>query len=117
MAVSARFEAPLGMAAPGFCCRSSVVEHSLGKGEVDSSILSGSTIIDKRDQQLRTAAGFRRHRHNEESPYLGRRSYQQLPDRFDLMSAPKSGPASGCALFRFRRFHSGTSPEPTREKT
>src|SRR5260370_42578712 len=24
-------------------CRSSVVEHSLGKGEVDSSILSGST--------------------------------------------------------------------------
>lgn len=29
---------------PGRCCRSSVVEHSLGKGEVDSSILSGSTI-------------------------------------------------------------------------
>ena len=27
----------------GFRCRSSVVEHSLGKGEVDSSILSGST--------------------------------------------------------------------------
>jgi hypothetical protein len=26
------------------CCRSSVVEHSLGKGEVESSILSGSTI-------------------------------------------------------------------------
>src|SRR4051794_30268994 len=26
-------------------CRSSVVEHSLGKGEVDSSILSGSTIL------------------------------------------------------------------------
>jgi hypothetical protein len=26
-------------------CRSSVVEHSLGKGEVESSILSGSTII------------------------------------------------------------------------
>jgi hypothetical protein len=25
-------------------CRSSVVEHSLGKGEVESSILSGSTI-------------------------------------------------------------------------
>ena len=25
------------------CCRSSVVEHSLGKGEVESSILSGST--------------------------------------------------------------------------
>jgi hypothetical protein len=30
---------------PGICCRSSVVEHSLGKGEVDSSILSGSTMI------------------------------------------------------------------------
>ena len=26
-------------------CRSSVVEHSLGKGEADSSILSGSTIF------------------------------------------------------------------------
>jgi hypothetical protein len=26
------------------CCRSSVVEHSLGKGEVHSSILCGSTI-------------------------------------------------------------------------
>ena len=25
------------------CCSSSVVEHSLGKGEVESSILSGST--------------------------------------------------------------------------
>ena len=25
------------------CCRSSVVEHPLGKGEADSSILSGST--------------------------------------------------------------------------
>jgi hypothetical protein len=28
----------------GACCRSSVVEHSIGNGEVDSSILSGSTI-------------------------------------------------------------------------
>jgi hypothetical protein len=27
------------------CCRSSVVEHSIGNGEVDSSILSGSTIL------------------------------------------------------------------------
>ena len=27
----------------GACCRSSVVEHSIGNGEVDSSILSGST--------------------------------------------------------------------------
>jgi hypothetical protein len=39
---------------PGFargpdahCCRSSVVEHSLGKGEVESSIPSGSTIFPK----------------------------------------------------------------------
>jgi hypothetical protein len=29
----------------GACCRSSVVEHSIGNGEVDSSILSGSTIL------------------------------------------------------------------------
>ena len=28
----------------GARCRSSVVEHSIGNGEVDSSILSGSTI-------------------------------------------------------------------------
>src|SRR6056300_104812 len=27
------------------CCRSSGVEHSLGKGEAESSILSGSTIF------------------------------------------------------------------------
>src|SRR6188508_160196 len=27
------------------CCRSSVVEHSIGNGEVDSSILSGSTSL------------------------------------------------------------------------
>src|SRR5262249_10564013 len=31
-------------ACPFLRCRSSVVEHSLGKGEGDSSILSGSTI-------------------------------------------------------------------------
>ena len=29
---------------PAACCRSSVVEHSLGKGEVHSSILCGSTM-------------------------------------------------------------------------
>ena len=34
------------------CCRSSVVEHSLGKGEVDSSILSGSTIEALRNQDF-----------------------------------------------------------------
>jgi len=28
-----------------------VVEHSLGKGEVDSSILSGSTILNRRKPQ------------------------------------------------------------------
>ena len=31
----------------GACCRSSVVEHSLGKGEVESSILSCSTSLFK----------------------------------------------------------------------
>ena len=36
---SARFAIPRHLPR----CRSSVVEHSLGKGEVDSSILSGST--------------------------------------------------------------------------
>jgi hypothetical protein len=40
---SARFFACI--AADGRC-RSSVVEHPLGKGEVVSSILTGSTIID-----------------------------------------------------------------------
>ena len=37
---------------PGMCCRSSVVEHSLGKGEVDSSILSGSTRKSLKNQHL-----------------------------------------------------------------
>jgi hypothetical protein len=36
-------------------CRSSVVEHSLGKGEVLSSILSGSTRISNNHQALRAA--------------------------------------------------------------
>jgi hypothetical protein len=40
VAVSARF----GRAGAASCCRSSVVEHSLGKGEVHSSILCGSTM-------------------------------------------------------------------------
>ena len=38
----------------GACCRSSVVEHSIGNGEVDSSILSGSTI------PFALKSGFRR---------------------------------------------------------
>src|SRR5579863_4312443 len=36
------------------CCRSSVVEHSLGKGEVLSSILSGSTMTPARRPAPRT---------------------------------------------------------------
>jgi hypothetical protein len=42
-AALARKEAPVAGDRPLPSCRSSVVEHSLGKGEVDSSILSGST--------------------------------------------------------------------------
>ena len=34
------------------CCRSSVVEHSIGNGEVDSSILSGSTSFPDRSHRL-----------------------------------------------------------------
>ena len=34
-----------GPAGPGVRCSSSVVEHSLGKGEVESSILSCSTTL------------------------------------------------------------------------
>jgi hypothetical protein len=40
----------------GMGCRSSVVEHSLGKGEVDSSILSGST---RKAARRRGAIGIR----------------------------------------------------------
>src|SRR5258708_39557606 len=41
---SARLAGPLEAdSRVGACCRSSVVEHSIGNGEVDSSILSGST--------------------------------------------------------------------------
>ncbi len=35
------------------CCRSSVVEHSIGNGEVDSSILSGSTSLSSISENLR----------------------------------------------------------------
>ena len=41
---------------PAPCCRSSVVEHSLGKGEVDSSILSGSTRKSEDNQDLANGA-------------------------------------------------------------
>jgi hypothetical protein len=43
---SARLEGPFGpILLIRACCRSSVVEHSIGNGEVDSSILSGSTSL------------------------------------------------------------------------
>ena len=44
VAVIARVRAPGSQAARLFRCRSSVVEHPLGKGEVECSIHSGSTI-------------------------------------------------------------------------
>jgi hypothetical protein len=47
---SARSAGPLGpILVSGACCRSSVVEHSIGNGEVDSSILSGSTSFSRAD--------------------------------------------------------------------
>ena len=43
----------------GACCRSSVVEHSIGNGEVDSSILSGSTIfLGKAKRTCKNRPGF-----------------------------------------------------------
>jgi hypothetical protein len=47
-------------------CRSSVVEHSLGKGEVDSSILSGSTSGDANGSAA--FDDFRRKRSATENP-------------------------------------------------
>jgi hypothetical protein len=45
----------------GACCRSSVVEHSIGNGEVDSSILSGSTIFfRKKPFKISTNLSFHR---------------------------------------------------------
>ena len=41
---------------PSICCRSSVVEHSIGNGEVDSSILSGSTISGSQLAQISALA-------------------------------------------------------------
>ena len=46
------------------CCRSSVVEHSIGNGEVDSSILSGSTILSGNSRHLLSAAAASRYRPN-----------------------------------------------------
>ena len=45
---SPRFVSPICLR---FCCRSSVVEHSLGKGEVHSSILCGSTILEQAERK------------------------------------------------------------------
>jgi hypothetical protein len=57
----------------GARCRSSVVEHSIGNGEVDSSILSGSTSFSLENpfkistkQRFRLNAGF------SHFSYLGR---------------------------------------------
>jgi hypothetical protein len=52
MAVSAAFAPPPWRCAI-FRCRSSVVEHPLGKGEVHSSILCGSTRFSNDHQALR----------------------------------------------------------------
>ncbi len=43
------------------CCRSSVVEHSLGKGEVESSILSGSTSFSFINRAFLACRHGRRH--------------------------------------------------------
>ena len=48
----------LAISQPARRCRSSVVEHSLGKGEVVSSILTGSTIVAFESSNVRNA--FRR---------------------------------------------------------
>ena len=40
------------------CCRSSVVEHSIGNGEVDSSILSGSTIRSRKSLENQAQPAF-----------------------------------------------------------
>ena len=53
---------------PSTCCRSSVVEHSIGNGELDSSILSGSTIF---LAQITREAAFSRHEMPEFCFYLG----------------------------------------------
>jgi hypothetical protein len=56
---SARLEGPLGrFSYPGQCCRSSVVEHSIGNGEVDSSILSGSTSLSLENPSNRHKSAF-----------------------------------------------------------
>jgi hypothetical protein len=47
----------------GLGCCSSVVEHSLGKGEVESSILSNSTMASPlRGRRLRRAISAQIHR-------------------------------------------------------
>ena len=58
MAVSAAF-APLHLGCERSCCRSSVVEHPLGKGEVECSIHSGSTRKIKELANYKEEAIFR----------------------------------------------------------
>ncbi len=75
---------------PSRCCRSSVVEHSLGKGEVVSSILPGSTIYDA-TQPIAAAIKARRHGVSRLS-----RSHSFHPDRAGARGgrndAGRSGP-------------------------
>src|SRR4051794_32039588 len=63
---------------PRACCRSSVVEHSLGKGEVDSSILSGSTIAPPKTKQKQCYS-----QRGQVGPHLG-------PHRTHLRCSPAS---------------------------
>jgi hypothetical protein len=95
VAVSARFA---GCFAPAKSrCRSSVVEHSLGKGEVDSSILSGSTSKAKGNQHLADCAlpcpdssdGKIRGLWRNASPELSRLIERQRKERPELDHPPQ----------------------------
>jgi hypothetical protein len=68
-----RGETASGLRAPPARCCSSVVEHSLGKGEVVSSILTNSTIFlpSPSKHEHKTTGGDAKAKHqNDVAPYI-----------------------------------------------
>jgi hypothetical protein len=109
------------------CCSSSVVEHSLGKGEVESSILSCSTIFPKGFQSLRGRAlpfppFFDPEQNLKDASRLGEISGSKFAIRSARLHSPLGGvstvviafgaQASPSAPKRNRRSEPGDRPVP-----
>jgi hypothetical protein len=87
----------------GACCRSSVVEHSIGNGEVDSSILSGSTTVRAKKSGFRRSQTPRPNRGADAHFYFASETLLDISlKRFDRI----------CFLRRQRRLPNGNLTLP-----